>query len=73
MRARSGHEIPLHGSRMKGARWIVIGTRTDGLPPPVHVVELCGQRMNGWEPVGRPFGMLLNHGVPISAEFARGA
>jgi len=53
---------------MKGSRWVIIDTETDGLMPPIHVVELCGQMMEGWEPAGEPFQMFLNHEVPIPAE-----
>jgi DNA polymerase-3 subunit epsilon len=52
----------------KGTRWIIIDTETDGLCAPIHVVELCGQMMEGWDPVGEPFRMLLNHNVYIPAE-----
>ena len=52
----------------KGTRWIIIDTETDGLYEPIHVVELCGQLMEGWQPVGDPFRMLLNHDVPIPPE-----
>ena len=51
---------------MHSARWIIIDTETDGLQAPIHVVELAGQMMDGWQPVGTPFRMLLNHDVPIS-------
>lgn len=50
---------------MKGKRWVVIDTETDGLYEPIHVVELSGQLMDGWDAVGEPFRMLLNHDVPI--------
>ena len=50
---------------MKGTRWVIIDTETDGLYEPIHVVELSGQLMNGWDAVGEPFRMLLNHDVPI--------
>ena len=53
---------------MKGAHWVIIDTETDGLREPIHVVELSGQLMEGWEPVGEPFQMLLNHDVPIPPE-----
>lgn len=53
---------------MKKARWVVIDTETDGLHEPIHVVELAGQLMEGWERVGEPFRMLLNHDVPIPPE-----
>ena len=52
----------------KETRWVVIDTETDGLYEPIHVVELCGQMMEGWQPVGEPFRMLLNHDVPIPPE-----
>src|SRR6266849_1761213 len=50
---------------MEGSRWVIIDTETDGLYEPIHVVELSGQVMEGWQPVGEPFQMLLNHDVPI--------
>jgi len=53
---------------MKGTRWVIIDTETDGLLDPIHVVELSGQLMEGWERVGEPFQMLLNHDVPIPPE-----
>jgi putative phage-type endonuclease len=52
----------------KGTRWVVIDTETDGLYEPIHIVELSGQLMEGWQPVGEPFRMLLNHDVPIPSE-----
>ena len=51
-----------------GTRWVVIDTETDGLYEPIHVVELSGQLMEGWEQAGEPFRMLLNHDVPIPQE-----
>ncbi len=48
-----------------GTRWVIIDTETDGLIAPIHVVELCGQLMEGWHPVGVPFRMLLDHDIPI--------
>ncbi|MFZ2644318.1 MAG: YqaJ viral recombinase family protein [Verrucomicrobiia bacterium] len=53
---------------MKRTSWVIIDTETDGLFEPIHVVELAGQLMDGWEPVGEPFRMLLNHDVPIPQE-----
>ncbi len=53
---------------MKNTTWIIIDTETDGLLDPIHVVEIAAQRMNGWEPVGEKFRVLLNHGVPIPPE-----
>jgi len=53
---------------MKNATWIIIDTETDGLLDPIHVVEIAAQRMNGWEPIGEKFRVLLNHGVPIPPE-----
>lgn len=51
-----------------GRRWVIIDTETDGLYEPIHVVELSGQLMEGWRPIGEPFRMLLNHNVPIPSE-----
>jgi DNA polymerase III subunit epsilon len=49
-------------------RWVIVDTETDGLYDPIHIVELAAQLMEGWDPVGKPFRMLLNHGVPIPAD-----
>lgn len=48
-----------------GTRWVIIDTETTGLYDPIYVVELAGQLMEGWRPVGAPFRMLLNHNVPV--------
>lgn len=53
---------------MKSTRWVIIDTETDGLQDPIHVLELSGQLMEGWEPVGEPFRRLLNHEVSIPYE-----
>ena len=53
---------------MKNTAWVIIDTETDGLLDPIHVVEIAAQRMNGWDPVGEKFRVLLNHGVPIPPE-----
>ena len=46
--------------------WTLIDTETTGLSDPIFVVELAAQRMRGWEPVGSPFRVWLNHDVEIS-------
>lgn len=43
-------------------------TETDGIRWPIHVVEVCAQRMRGWEPCAEPFRVWLNHDVPIPPE-----
>ncbi len=48
-----------------GTRWVIIDTETTGLYEPIYVVEVAGQLMEGWHPVGAPFRMLLNHNVPV--------
>ena len=48
--------------------WVIVDVETDGLYEPIHVVEVAAQLMRGWEPVGTPFRMLLNHNVPIPSE-----
>jgi len=53
---------------MNNSSWILIDTETDGLRDPIHVLEIAGQRMNGWDPVGEKFRILLNHKVEIPAE-----
>lgn len=52
----------------EGTRWIIIDTETDGLNAPIHIVELCGQLMEGWHAVGKPFQMLLDHNIRIPAD-----
>ncbi len=53
---------------MQSARWAIIDTETDGLFAPIHIVEIAAQLMEGWEPVGEPFRVLLNHNVTIPLE-----
>ncbi len=53
---------------MQATDWIIIDTETDGCRWPIHVVEICAQRMRGWEPWGEPFRVWLNHDVPIPRE-----
>jgi DNA polymerase III alpha subunit (gram-positive type) len=50
---------------MKNESWVIIDTETNGLMQPIYAVEIAGQWMKGWEPVGKPFQVLLNHDVPI--------
>lgn len=56
---------------MDGIEWVVLDTETNGLLPPIAVVELAAQRMRGWEPVGSPLRYLLNQNAEISAEASR--
>lgn len=53
---------------MRGTDWIIVDTETDGIRAPIHVVEVCAQRMRGWEPCGEPFRVWLDHDVPIPRE-----
>jgi hypothetical protein len=50
---------------MRDEAWIIIDTETNGLTPPICVVEIAAQRMRGWKTEGEPFRVLLNHDVPI--------
>jgi DNA polymerase III epsilon subunit-like protein len=50
---------------MNNEEWLIVDTETDGLYPPIHVVEIAAQRMCGWNPVGETFRVLLNHDVRI--------
>ena len=52
---------------MRSEDWLIVDTETNGLYPPICAVEIAAQRMRGWEPVGEPFRMLLNHDVHIDA------
>lgn len=51
-----------------GQEWVIVDTETDGLYEPIRIVEIAAQRMRGWDPVGAPFRVLLDHGVPISRQ-----
>lgn len=50
---------------MQNESWIAVDTETSGLIRPIYVVEIAAQRMRGWERVGEPFHVWLNHDVPI--------
>lgn len=54
--------------------WIILDTETTGLVQPIYVVELAAQRMRGWDAVGEPFRMFLDHDVdiPPAAEAVHG-
>jgi DNA polymerase III epsilon subunit-like protein len=56
---------------MNKTEWIILDTETNGLLPPIAVVELGAQRMRGWEPAGPPFRFLLNQNAEISPEASR--
>jgi DNA polymerase III epsilon subunit-like protein len=45
--------------------WIILDTETDGIAPPIHVIEIAAQRMRGWEKVGETFVRLLDHSIDI--------
>jgi DNA polymerase III epsilon subunit-like protein len=51
--------------------FVLLDTETNGIKPPIYVVELAAQRMRGWEPEGAPFVRLLNHGAAIAPESSR--
>ena len=51
-----------------GKRWVIIDTETTGLWDPIYIVEIAGQLMEGWEPIGAPFRMLLNHNVHVPSD-----
>ena len=50
---------------MKGLEWIVIDTETTGLGKPIYILEIYGQRMRNWKPIGSSFHAYINHHVPI--------
>lgn len=47
--------------------WTLIDTETTGLFAPIHVVEVAGVRMRGWEPTGETFQAFLDHDIEIPA------
>jgi DNA polymerase III epsilon subunit-like protein len=50
---------------MNSSNWLLIDTETTGLRKPIYCVEIAAQMMKGFETVGDPFQVLLNHDVPI--------
>jgi hypothetical protein len=55
---------------MENAEWIIFETLAAGRGSPVHLVELCAQRMRGWQPWGPPFRRLLRPVADFPADFA---
>jgi DNA polymerase-3 subunit epsilon len=55
---------------MENAEWIIFDTLVAGRGSPVHLVELCAQRMRGWQPWGPPFRRLLRPVADFPADFA---
>ena len=45
--------------------WTLIDTETDGLYPPIHIIDLAAQKFEGLTPVGAPFQVFIDHGVAI--------
>jgi DNA polymerase III epsilon subunit-like protein len=56
---------------MNNAEWVLIDTETTGFKPPIFVVEIGAQRMQGWAPKGPSFRKLLNQNEDIPPEAAR--
>lgn len=48
--------------------WTFIDTETDGLYPPVHVIEVAAQKFNNLKPVGDPFRVFIDRGFEIPPE-----
>lgn len=46
-------------------RWVIVDTETTGLRQPIYPVEIAAQRMQGWQPIGAPFQVLINFDAPI--------
>lgn len=56
---------------MHHTHWLLLDTETNGITPPLYVVELGVQKMRGWLPDGPPFRRLLNHNADISPQASR--
>jgi len=56
---------------MNTTPWVLLDTETTGISAPIFVVELAGQRMQGWTPDGEPFRRLLNQNQTIPSEASR--
>jgi DNA polymerase-3 subunit epsilon len=51
-----------------GKKWVVVDTETNTLYPPLYVIEIAAQLMEGWTPVGEPFRIFINHRVKIDPD-----
>lgn len=49
-------------------RWILIDTETTGIIDPIYIIEIYAQKMEGFNPVGDPLHLFINHRVPIPPE-----
>lgn len=49
-------------------KWVIVDTETNTLYPPVYVIEIAAQLMEGWTPVGEPFRIFINHRVKIDPD-----
>jgi DNA polymerase III epsilon subunit-like protein len=56
---------------MNHALWVLLDTETNGITPPLYVVEIAAQKMRGWLPDGPPFRRLLNHNADIAPAASR--
>ena len=56
---------------MNQTPWLLLDTETNGITPPLYVVELGAQKMRGWLPDGPPFRRLLNHNADMTPEASR--
>lgn len=45
--------------------WTLLDTETDGLEPPIHVIDVAAQRFDGLTPIGDPFQVFINHEISI--------
>lgn len=53
---------------MQTDEWVLFDTETDGLCSPIHVIDLAAQRFKGFEPVGNPIQLFINHGITIPSD-----
>jgi len=47
--------------------WTLIDTETDGLYPPIHVIEVAAQKFSELTPAGEPFRVFIDHNIAIPA------
>lgn len=45
--------------------WVLFDVETDGLYPPIHIIEIAAQRFNGLHPSGEPFQVFIDHDIEI--------
>lgn len=48
--------------------WVLLDTETTGIIDPIYILEVYAQKMNGFNPIGDPLHIYINHKIPIPPE-----